>query len=243
MQEKMNNKEFIETILNLSKYHREHEKYYSWAPLDQAIKLQHSSQILKTFADKWKDTIIKEKDTHNRYTGCEDLNEPSTIQHNGVLFMEGEDEPPEISRLKRDIKILADDFNETSKWLSEAMESSWEIAGTLVKIPELAEVLGERHRIIINDWEAAKLSLLISHLIMRALDILEEIDFSPEAIRTTLKGKGNRTISEYLYSSSELIDRAADLASTSAMLVHDNERRWRVFRAKILEMQQQTARE
>jgi hypothetical protein len=236
MKKNTNNEKFIKTILNLSKYHREHEKYYAWAPLDQAINLQQASQVLKTFADRWKNINVEKGDTQNRYTGCEDLNEASTIQHNGVLFMEGEKEPPEISRLKRDIKTLADDFNETGTWLSEAMESSWEIAGKLVKIPVLAEVLGERHRIIINDWEAAKLSLLISQLIRRALDILEEIDFSPETIRAALQEKGKGNIPDYLYSSSELIDRAADLAIISAMLVHDNERRWRIFRQKVMEM-------
>jgi hypothetical protein len=236
MEKNTNKEKFIKTILNLSQYHREHEKYYAWAPLDQAIKLQHASQILKTSADRWSHVPVVEKDTENRYTGCEDLNETAAIQHNGVLFMEGEKEPPEITRLKRDIKVLAEDFRETGEWLSEAMESSWKVAAALVKIPVLADVLGERHRIIINDWEAAKLNLLISHLLMRALDILAEIDFSPEAIRENLKKE--KTISDYLYSSSELIDRAADLASTSAMLVHDNERRWRIFRERILEIQQ-----
>ncbi len=33
----------------------------------------------------------------------------------------------------------------------------------------------------------------------------------------------------YLYSASELLDRAVDLAVESASRVHDNERRWRIF--------------
>lgn len=44
---------------------------------------------------------------------------------------------------------------------------------------------------------------------------------------------GPRLVPGYLYSASELMDRAADLAAESAGLVHDNERRWRVFRARV----------
>jgi len=44
---------------------------------------------------------------------------------------------------------------------------------------------------------------------------------------------GQRSLPPYLYSASELLDRAADLAAESATLVHDNERRWRVFRERV----------
>jgi hypothetical protein len=44
---------------------------------------------------------------------------------------------------------------------------------------------------------------------------------------------GPRLDPGYLYSAAELIDRAADLAADSAELVHDNEPRWRAFRARV----------
>jgi hypothetical protein len=222
---------FYDTIINLSKYHREHEKYYAWEPLEKSIKLQQISLVVKTLADRWKTQNISSPKKGNPYRGCEDLNDISTIQHTGVLFMEGEGEPPEISRIKKELNRLSQDFKETGDWLSKAMESSWDVAKKLVKNPQLSDVLGERHRIIINDWEAAQLSILISKLIKRAITLLEVIDFTPTAIRHD--SKAVKTYPDYLYSASELIDRAADMASTSAMLVHDNERRWRVFREKI----------
>jgi hypothetical protein len=37
----------------------------------------------------------------------------------------------------------------------------------------------------------------------------------------------------HVHSSAEMIDHAADLLSDFAGLVHDNERRWRVFRARV----------
>ena len=216
------NKNLFDMILNLSKYHREHEKFYAQRPLEQAVTFQKSSRVLKTLADRWKNISIQKNKALNPYMGCEDLNESSIIQENGVLFMEGEGEPLEISRLKRDISNFADDFKETGECLSMAMKSSWDAAKPLLDIPNLASVLGERHRIIINNWQASYLSFLISQLSRRAVEILNKIDFSPDAVRENIDDL--QTYVDYLYSASELLDRAADIASESAILVHDNEK-------------------
>jgi hypothetical protein len=181
----------------------------------------------------------KESDSPNPFMGSEDLNVSKTIQYNGMLFMEGEGEPVELKRYIRDTKVIADDFMETGMWLSNAMKQSWKTALHLVKIPPFSSVLGERHRIIINDWQAARLSQLVAELIYRSIDLLNQIEFTKESIRKDLAGP--RFYSEYLYSSAELLDRAADLASESAVLVHDNERRWRVFRKKIIELNNKKA--
>ena len=107
---------------------------------------------------------------------------------------------------------------------------SWESATALLPHPRLADLLGERHRIIANDWQAAELCTLIGRLITRALAIIGQLELSPPAIRADLASA--RTFPGYLYSASEVLDRAADLAAESATLVHENERRWRVFRAR-----------
>ena len=61
--------------------------------------------------------------------------------------------------------------------------------------------------------------------------ILDQIEFTTSALRVDLAGQ-RRSVG-YLFSASELIDRAADLAAESGTLVHDNERRWRVFRERV----------
>ncbi len=94
--------------------------------------------------------------------------------------------------------------------------------------------MGERHRIIANDWLSANIQSLISLLIGRALEVLERVEFSPQAVRADLRGQ--RVFPGYLYSAPERVDRAADLVSESATLVHDNERRWRVFRGRVEEI-------
>lgn len=236
----MSKENFLEIIANLSKYHREHEKFYGQAPLKTAIEVQDASKTLKTLADKWIGLQQTAQTEGNPYMGCEDLNEEAAIQHDGLLFMEGEGEPTEISQLKRKMKNVSDDFEQAGAWLSKVMENSWEAAINLMKIPTLEEVLGERHRIIINDWQAAYLSILVAKLLDRALLILNQIDFQPQAIREDISTR--RRYPNLLYSASELLDRGADLSSEFAMLVHDNERRWRVFRQKVNNLMAGSAR-
>jgi hypothetical protein len=183
--------------------------------------------VLKTLAERWSRVEARQPAQQGYpYMGSEDLNEAATmIQHTGVLFMEGEEEPAEIAALKRDLETMATSFEQTGEWLAEAMRGSWEAARPLLQIPALADVLGERHRITANVWQSAN---------MQALEVLGRVEFSPQAVRADLSG--NRVFSGYLYSASELVDRAADLVSESATLVHDNERRWRVFRGRVEEI-------
>ena len=95
-------------------------------------------------------------------------------------------------------------------------------------------MLGERHRIIANDWQAAHMTTLISHSLDRAADILDQTDFTPRALRADLARE--EVSAGRLYSAAELISHAADLCSDSAGLVHDNERRWRTLRQRVSEL-------
>ncbi len=226
--------QFLDVVLNLSKYHREHEKFYAQVPLRKALDLQHASRVLKTLADRWQAVLPTPPHVANPLLGCEDLNEPVAIQESGVLFLEGEGEPPELARLKRDLRTMAQDFGETGRWLAQAMRSSWEATRPLLQVPALASVLGERHRIMMNDWQAADASALIATILTRTLEILDHVDFTPKAVRADLTS--DRVFPAYLYSAAEMIDRAADLASASASLTHDNDRRWRVFHDRVHEL-------
>ncbi len=226
--------ELLAMIANLSEFHREHEKFYAQAPLGQAVGVQAASRVLKALADRWTDVSPTEGPGATPFAGAPDLNPPGLAAESGVLFMEGEGEPIEIKQLRRDLETRAGDMESGGQWLSAAMEKGWVVAGSLVAYPELADLLGERHRIIANDWQAAAEQSLIARLLRRALEIIDRVDFSPAALRSDLAG--DRTAAAYLYSASELLDRAADLAAHSAMLVHDNERRWRVFGERVRQL-------
>jgi hypothetical protein len=81
----------LEVILDLSRYHRGHEKFYAGAPLERAIELQRAARTLTTLADRWSAAAPGQATPAGaRFAGCEDLNEPAAIQSGGVLFMEGE---------------------------------------------------------------------------------------------------------------------------------------------------------
>jgi hypothetical protein len=231
---------FLAAVENLSRFHRDHERFYAQAPREAAVVLQRHARALGALASRWSVVAVERIDVLNPYEGAEDLNVGEALKLDGILFMEGEEEPVELTRLKRDLRTMADDAIETGSWLASAMEATWEAATALLAYPELADLLGDRHRIIVNDWQAASMSSLAGRLLHRAVDVLDRAEVSPEALRADLVGA--RTTPRLIHSAVELIDRAADLLSDSAGLVHDNERRWRVFRERVVSLTESAGR-
>jgi hypothetical protein len=218
-------------MLNMTATHREHEKFYSVSPREQAVVLQRHSRTLYALADRWMITTPTSRTVLSPFEGADDLNAAVATQLDGVLFMEGEGEPGEITHLKRDLRTFADDAFAAGEWLANAMRASWDMSVALFKIDELADLLGERHRIIANNWQGASLITLIAHILQRAAETLDRIDFAPTLLRADLAE--DRVAPGRLYSAAEMIDHAADLLSDFAGIVHDNERRWRVFRHRV----------
>jgi hypothetical protein len=68
------------------------------------------------------------------------------------------------------------------------MEGTWDAATMLLAYPQLADLLGDRHRIISNDWHAASMSALAGRSLHRSVDLLDHIDFTPAALRADLAG-------------------------------------------------------
>ena len=118
--------------------------------------------------------------------------------------MEGEGRPAEITQLIRDLRTAAEDQRATGEWLATAMQrpGTWPPASS--RSTGLADMLGERHRIIANDWQAANMTGLTSRILDRAADILDDIDFTPAALRADLDT--TRTIDR-----AALLRRRADL--------------------------------
>ena len=184
----------LHAILNLSKFHREHEKFYASSPREAAVTLQRHARSLQALADQWTITEPSARASLSPFEGAEDLNSAAAIQLDGVLFMEGEGCPAELARLIRDLRAAAEDQRATGKWLGEAIQSSWDMAAGLIGIDSLADMLGERHRIMANDWQAADLSTLIGRMLDRAADILEQVDFTPTALRADIAGSDKVSI-------------------------------------------------
>ena len=156
------------------------------------------------------------------------------MQLDGILFMEGSGEPTEIVRLNATSGSCRMTPRRRVSRLEAAMEASWAAAASLLDIRELADVLGERHRIIANDWQAALLSSLVAQLLRRAVEILDRVEFDPVSLRKDLAG--DNVSARLLYGAAEIVGHAADVLSDSAGLDADNERRWRVFRGRVREL-------
>jgi hypothetical protein len=231
--------ELLAVVKNLSRYHREHEKYYSEAALVDAVSLQRTARTLTALAERWASAEPAAEPAPSPYAGTPDLNDDRAIETSGVLFMEGEGEPVEISRIKAELEAVAASSEQAGSWLAAAMEASWSMAEALLAYPRLADLLGERHRIIGNNWQNACTAQLIARYLRRAVTVMERIDFSPAALREDLAGA--RTAAAYLYAAAELIGHAADLSAASSVLTHEDERRWRVFRERAEQLTARTA--
>ncbi len=221
----------LQAMRNMTEFHREHEKYYSVAPREQAVQLQRHSRTLHALADRWTTAITDTRVALSPYEGASDLNADAALQLDGVLFMEGEGEPVEITKLKRDLTELGADSVAAGDWLANAMASSWLIAENLLDIDGLADLLGERHRIIVNNWEGAGIATLAGRMLGRAAAVLDRVDFTPKGLRADFSGR--HVSGQRVRSAAEMVDYAADLLSDFARLVHDNERRWRIVHTRV----------
>src|ERR1700749_550104 len=143
-------------------YHREHEKYYSEAPLADAISLQRTARTLIALAEPRISAEPAAEPGPGPYAGAPDLNDDRAIETSGVLFMEGEGEPAEISRIKAELETIAASGEQTGSWLAAAMEASWGMTEALLAYPQLADLLGERHKIIGNNWQNACTAQLVA---------------------------------------------------------------------------------
>ena len=215
---------------NLSQYHREHEKYYSEAPLTDAVSLQRMGRTLIALAERWTSAEPAAAPGPSPFAGAPDLNDDRAIETSGVLFMEGGGEPAEITRMKSELEAMAAASEQMGPWLASAMDASWTMAETLLSYPQLAGLLAERHKIIGNNWQNASTAQLIARYLRRAVSIMERVDFSPAGLRADLAGARS---ANYLYSAAELINHAADLSAASSVLIHEDERRWRIFHERI----------
>ena len=221
----------LHAIVNLSTFHREHEKFYASAPREQAVALQRHARTLHALAEPGPpptpSTGRRSAPTRAPRTSTAD----AALQLDGVLFMEGEGRPAEITRLIRDLRTAAQDQRATGEWLATAMQASWDMAAGAARDrrprrPARRAAPHHRQRLAGRQHEHASRAAARArrrHPRRRRLHARR----APRRPRRPGPSTGR------LYSAAEMIDHAADSASDSAGLVHDNERRWRTFRQRV----------
>ena len=221
----------LRTFGNLSATHREHEKHYGAAPLETARHLLGGSTALRALAERWAVATPGGPSAGSPFAGADDLNDLRAVEGSGILFMESGGPPVEIEQLLEDLDRQTSGLDASGTWLADAMETSWAVAETLLDLPELTDLVAERHAIIAHDWQSASLQSLAARQLRRARAILSRVDFSVAGLRADLAGP--RRASALLFAAAEMIDQAADLIVDSATLVRQNERRWRVFHERV----------
>jgi hypothetical protein len=160
----------LSAMMNLSSFHRDHERFYGSAPREGAITLQRHPRTLQALADTWSTAEPSTRDVLSPCEGAVDMNSSVTTQLDGVLFMDGEGRSVETTRLVRDLRTVAEDQRVTGDWLAKAMESSWGVAAVLVDIDGLADMLGEHHR---ERLAGRRDELVMGRLLDRAADVIE----------------------------------------------------------------------
>ena len=127
------------------------------------MRLQRHSHALLALADRWTTVAPRTGGHLNPFQGAEDLNSEVATALEGVLFMEGEGRPAEITAMIADLRRQADTDARSGEWLANAMQASWQMAAAMLQVDGLADVMGERHRIISNDWLAAHMPVAGRH--------------------------------------------------------------------------------
>jgi hypothetical protein len=247
----------LHTVENLAEFHREHEKFYAATPREQAVELQGHAGRLHALADRWCQPVplpvttlhapdepddpdeADEPEQPDDADEADELeeppgpatDEPPPLRVEGVLLLINEGDAAELERIERELRQIGEESLATGEWMTKAMATAWQAAAALLDIGALADLLGERHRVIANDWQAAALTTVVGHLLDRAAGILARLDPTPAGVRADHAAGGHGA--ELLHAAAELITRAADLLSETAGLVHDNERRWRLFHDRV----------
>ena len=224
----------LTAMLNMTAFHREHEKFYSVVTARTGRRPPTSFPDIARARRPVDDDRTIDHASVQSIRRCADLNAAAALQLDGVLFMEGEGEPGEIRHLERDLRTFGRRRGRRGRVARHRDAVVMGLAAVLLDIDELADMLGERHRIIANNWQGASMMSLAARILERAADAARpcRLHAPPPCAPTS---PTQHASARRLYSAAEMIDHAADLFSEFAGIVHDNERRWRVFRARVQE--------
>jgi hypothetical protein len=209
----------IAGMLQVARYHRQHERYHSLSGLENAAALRRDANALKVLADTWLRAAeqpppdVDYSDAAFRAAGCEDLSDPAAVATTGILFMEGEGEPRELTQLKGKLWAISDSMGRVSGWLAEKMEAGWEREMRLLT-PELAESARPRFMALTRTTMSGVKFGVVARLMGAALEALNAVEFRPDAIRKDLRGSAMlvRTAGWLLdEAAAVLAEQAADL--------------------------------
>jgi hypothetical protein len=210
----------LDGLVAVARWHREHERFHSMNALQNAADLRRSSNALKVLARRWLDGHDAEPasfpvaDPLFRAAGCEELNDPGSVATTGVLFMEGESEPAELTQMKLELAGMAAGFDNWSAWLAEKMAPAWERESVLLT-STLASAAQPRFAALTRTTRTGAALGLVARLLHAAGWAIAAHPLAPRDIRGDPAGSAQRLLAaSWLLdeASSTLAETAADLA-------------------------------
>ncbi|WP_037066257.1 hypothetical protein [Pseudonocardia acaciae] len=202
----------LPAMLNVARYHRAHERYHSLLSLEDAVALRRDANSLQAVADRLRDdappTTTPPGGAGFAAMGCTDLSDASAVTSVGILFMEGEGEPPELAHIRRRFTDLSRGWARSAGWLAEKMDAGWARERALLE-PELVDAARPRFAALTRTTAAAHAHDVAARLLDTSAAALSKLEFTPAAVR-----------SQRRYAAS-LLRTAAWLATMAAGVIAD----------------------
>ncbi|GAA4202029.1 hypothetical protein [Actinocatenispora rupis] len=212
--------------LAVARAHREHERFHSVLKLEEAVAWRRDSNALKLLADRWSSPeggqSDREDPTHGA-VGCTDLNEPAVVATTGILFMEGETEPAELTSMKARIGHAATRYRQLSDWLHGHMAEEWPRLTTLLT-PRLVGSAQPRLRALTRTTAAANAYDLVAHLLTATAHALDNQDLTPVGVRRDPPGAA-----AVLRTAAWLLDSAAATVAEAGARLSLSDPDWTAF--------------
>jgi hypothetical protein len=213
----------LEGLVAVARWHREHERFHSMSGLQDAADLRRRSNVLKLLARRWLDedrhddagdeVAFPTTDPLFRAAGCEDLNDAGSVATIGVLFMEGEAEPAELTQMKLELAGMAAGLDHWSTWLAEKMAPAWERESVLLS-STLTAAAQPRYATLARATRTGAALGLVARLLHAAVAAIAAQPLTPADVRGDRAGAAQR-----LLAASWLLDEASStLAEASADL-------------------------
>lgn len=220
----------LQQLLKIARFHREHERFYATKGLEDASSLRRDASALMALADRWAAGGARQSETAETYrdpglqaAGCEDLNDSAALAMAGILFMEGEQEPAEISRLKRKFSEIGESLTASSRWLEAKMDAGWRREAQLLNT-EFAEAAYPRHIALAHTTLSAAKMDVAGRLVRAAHDALAAYDYRPQAVRADPPAVGR-----LLRSAAWLLDAAAAVLAEQAADLAKSDPHWTAY--------------
>jgi hypothetical protein len=233
----------LEGLVAVARWHREHERFHSMNALQDAADLRRDSNALKVLARRWLEIRDTEPasfpvtDPLFRAAGCEDLNDLGGVATTGVLFMEGESEPAELTQMKQKLAGMAAGLDHWSAWLAEKMEPAWERESVLLTT-SLTSAAQPRFATLARTTRTGAALGLVARLLHTSVTAIAARPLVPQVVRDDPAGSAQR-----LLAASWLLDEASSVLAETAADLARSDPDWTAYLAALDDQPSEQARD